>query len=124
MKKRTHVRGMRRWIAAAGLLGAACAHDSPLAPRPAPEPALDRADTAPAPEAAGRRTVVRLGEGGGVKRPSLWLVDGRAVPADSIRRLDPGTIASIEVIRGAAAVALHGPAASHGVVIITTRAPR
>jgi len=60
------------------------------------------------------------------RRPSvpterLFVVDGNVVEPDAIQRLDPRTIVSVEVLKGAAASALYGSRASVGAVLITTR---
>jgi outer membrane receptor protein involved in Fe transport len=57
--------------------------------------------------------------------PALFIVDGRVVtpgPGFTLPGIDPDQIADIQVVRGAHAVKLYGPAASAGVIIITTKA--
>ena len=64
---------------------------------------------------------------GGVARarpdqpPALIIVDGRALPVASGAPLpiDPARIRSIELLKGSEAVRRYGPAAVHGVVLIT-----
>lgn len=52
----------------------------------------------------------------------LFFVDGKEVSATVVRAMTPTTIETIEVVKGAAAVALYGQRASRGVVIISTKA--
>ncbi|HEX6037519.1 vWA domain-containing protein [Longimicrobium sp.] len=50
----------------------------------------------------------------------LYVVDGAIVSADALRQLDPARIASIEVVKGAAAASLYGSRAANGVIQVTT----
>ncbi len=52
----------------------------------------------------------------------LFFVDGKEVSATAARAMTPTTIETIEVVKGAAAVAVYGQRASRGVVVITTKA--
>jgi TonB-dependent SusC/RagA subfamily outer membrane receptor len=49
------------------------------------------------------------------------ILDGEPSTLEEIRALDPGTIESIEVIKGPAARSLYGDGAEVGVVLVTTR---
>ncbi|MES2374411.1 MAG: alpha-2-macroglobulin family protein [Bacteroidota bacterium] len=49
----------------------------------------------------------------------LYIVDGK--PASSITDIDPNDIASVNVLPNAEAVALYGPAAANGVIVIVTK---
>lgn len=51
----------------------------------------------------------------------LFFVDGKEVSATVARAMVPTTIETIEVVKGAAAVAAYGERASRGAVIITTK---
>jgi outer membrane receptor protein involved in Fe transport len=58
----------------------------------------------------------------GAAGETMVVVDGVVHTADNVMaNLDPSTIDSIEVVRGAAAVRLYGGGAESGVIIITTR---
>lgn len=52
----------------------------------------------------------------------VFFIDGREVDARSARALAPGSIESIEVLKGAAAVTRLGERGARGVVYITTKA--
>jgi TonB-dependent SusC/RagA subfamily outer membrane receptor len=74
-----------------------------------------------APASEGSR--VDLGPGGDV----LYVLDGRVLArGDStgvppaVRNLDPGSIRSVEVLKGATAKRAYGAAGASGVVVITT----
>jgi bla regulator protein BlaR1 len=56
-----------------------------------------------------------------VKTQPLFIVDGVRVRTNGIDGIDPKTIANVEVIKGAAAIAEYGPDAERGVVIVKTR---
>ena len=51
----------------------------------------------------------------------LFLVDGREIAADDVKRLAPESIENIEVLKGASAAAYYGERARLGVVIINTK---
>jgi len=51
----------------------------------------------------------------------LYLIDGVEVAGADIKTLDPNSILSIDVLKGAAATATYGPRAADGAIIITTR---
>lgn len=109
-----------RLIAALPLLaGAACAADA--ATGPGVNPRLANGDwTRPSrpPNILLRGPkAVRVLE---VDNKPLWVVDG-VVSAGQPRGLEPSSIVSIEVLKGAAATALYGTEAAHGVIIVTTR---
>ncbi|HEX6316569.1 MAG TPA: TonB family protein [Gemmatimonadaceae bacterium] len=53
----------------------------------------------------------------------LMIVDGVIVKGD-LKNIDPQTIESIEVVKGAAASKAYGPRAEHGVIRITTKSGR
>lgn len=63
------------------------------------------------------------GRGGptGINSP-LFLIDG-VVSENGVEGLDPATIDSVEVLKGAAAAALYGARAGDGVILIRTRRP-
>lgn len=54
----------------------------------------------------------------------LMLIDGRITDPSAMRAMQPGTIETVEVIKGAAAARLYpsDPRAAHGVIRITTKA--
>src|SRR5689334_21095933 len=61
----------------------------------------------------------------------LYVLDGRILPRgdsasvpSAVRNLDPATIETIEVLKGASAKRAYGEAGSSGVVIIKTKANR
>ena len=53
----------------------------------------------------------------------LLLIDGVRSTMDDMHRLDPKTIANVEVLKGNAAIAEYGPDAQRGVITITTKQP-
>jgi TonB-dependent SusC/RagA subfamily outer membrane receptor len=61
----------------------------------------------------------------GTQQPLYYVVDGRLYDPGSMaamKGVDPADIETIEVMKGAAAAAMYGRgAATHGVIIITTR---
>ena len=65
--------------------------------------------------AKGSFPLARLGDPDG----PLLLVDGNALPAESLNVLDPKSIAEIEVVKGPAAVTRFGDAAANGAILIT-----
>jgi TonB-dependent SusC/RagA subfamily outer membrane receptor len=117
------VRKTLRFIAGLSLVGtAACAHDGITAPG-SPAPLRASASTDAAATASGPPPVIRFvcGSSLSAARTPLYVVDGVA-RGEETPDLEAMDIRSIEVVRGAAAVARYGPRASDGVVLITTRA--
>lgn len=119
-----------RLLALMALLGTAACTD-PLAPEVKPEPQAAALDAEPAPEPAvveatgtGARTVFACGGTISVSADPLYIVDGVPVAASALGGIDPATIATIEVLKGASAAPVYGSRAGNGVVIITTRAGR
>ncbi|MEX2177741.1 MAG: TonB-dependent receptor plug domain-containing protein [Gemmatimonadaceae bacterium] len=51
----------------------------------------------------------------------LVLLDGRAIRMAEARSLDPSTIGSVEVVKGAAAASRYGDRATRGVILITSK---
>ncbi|MBO4536545.1 MAG: TonB-dependent receptor plug domain-containing protein [Bacteroidales bacterium] len=51
----------------------------------------------------------------------LYIVDGVAVAADEVKKMDARTIESMSVLKSPKAVTQYGQAAKHGVVIIQTK---
>lgn len=70
---------------------------------------------------AGMRIRVR-GTGSNQNADPLYIVDG--VRTGGIDNIDPAEVASIEVLKDAAAAAIYGSAAANGVVLITTKTGR
>jgi TonB-dependent SusC/RagA subfamily outer membrane receptor len=67
----------------------------------------------------------------GFPRDVLYVLDGRILPRgdsasvpSAVRDLDPATIETIEVLKGASAMRAYGDAGSSGVVIIRTKGSR
>jgi len=58
----------------------------------------------------------------GAAQQPLYVIDG--VPAASIDLVAPSDIATIDVLKDAAATAIYGARAANGVIMITTRRPR
>jgi hypothetical protein len=54
--------------------------------------------------------------------PLLYVVDGIRLQRDQVPTLTNEQIATVEVIKGHAALKQYGPDASYGVVVITTKA--
>ena len=54
--------------------------------------------------------------------PLLYVVDGVRLQRDQVPLLTGDQIASVQVIKGHAALKQYGPDASYGVVVITTKA--
>ena len=89
------------------------------AQEPAPEPEVQRA----AAPAAFKPIVLRSSASIISSTGPLFIVDGVALnTSDPLSVIDPDSIESIEVLKGANAAALYGSRAARGVVIITTRA--
>lgn len=68
--------------------------------------------------------VVRVRGGGSVTQDNspLYVVDGFIV--ESIRDIPPNDIASINVLKDAAATAIYGAQAANGVILVTTKDPK
>jgi TonB-dependent SusC/RagA subfamily outer membrane receptor len=52
---------------------------------------------------------------------TVWIVDGKEEPLDSLRTLNPGRIKSISVLKDTTAVSLYGVRGRNGVVIVTLK---
>ena len=52
----------------------------------------------------------------------LFFLNGKEITAEAARRLAPASIASIEVVKGAAASTVYGERGSRGVILITSKA--
>ena len=48
----------------------------------------------------------------------LVLLNGKSIPVDSLKKIDPNTIESIEVFKGQQADSLYGEKGRHGVIVI------
>jgi TonB-dependent SusC/RagA subfamily outer membrane receptor len=77
---------------------------------------LKRENTA----APGQRPVIMGGIRSNVKEP-LYIIDGLVAGNDMLKNIQPEAIEKIEVLKGAAALALYGSPAESGVIIITTK---
>jgi TonB-dependent SusC/RagA subfamily outer membrane receptor len=55
---------------------------------------------------------------------AIFLIDGKPVTCTAAMSLPSSRIASVEVLKGPAAVSLYGPSAAAGVVIIQTKQDR
>ncbi len=53
----------------------------------------------------------------------LYLLDGKVISAEEANKIDPGTIAAVEVIKNEAAKAIYGSKAANGVVMISSKQP-
>jgi len=98
--------------------------DPPASPSaPNASAARARAEQVQVEAAKGSRVLMRPSTGQG----PLLLVDGKVWPewidAKNLMITDPSGIASVEVIKGPAAVARYGEAAANGVVLITRMEP-
>ncbi|HEX2629967.1 MAG TPA: T9SS type A sorting domain-containing protein, partial [Chitinophagaceae bacterium] len=51
----------------------------------------------------------------------LLLVDGEVTPMDSLEKINPSTIESIEILKDAAGTAIYGCRSANGVILITTK---
>jgi len=54
--------------------------------------------------------------------PLLYVIDGVRLPRDQVPTLTKDEISSVQVIKGHSALKQYGSDASHGVVVITTKA--
>ncbi len=52
------------------------------------------------------------------KNSPLVLLNGKSIPSDSLKKIDPNTIESIEVIKGQQADSLYGEKGRNGVIVI------
>ena len=66
------------------------------------------------------KVVVNIKEG---MDNALYVVDGIQQKSGDLNKIDPNTIASMNVLKGEAATRLYGEDAKHGVVIISTKTP-
>ncbi|TAE55017.1 MAG: T9SS C-terminal target domain-containing protein [Bacteroidetes bacterium] len=53
----------------------------------------------------------------------LYLLDGKRITKEEADKLDPGQIATIDVLKGASATSVYGPKAKEGVIVIRTKTP-
>jgi len=51
----------------------------------------------------------------------LIILDGEIIPNEEMNKINPKNIESITVLKGAAAIELHGEKAANGVIIITSK---
>lgn len=51
----------------------------------------------------------------------LYVLDGKVISAEEASKIDPGTIAAVEVIKNQAAKAIYGSRAANGVIMIASR---
>ena len=56
--------------------------------------------------------------------PVAYVIDGKSATCSAAMSLPADRIASVEVLKGPAAVSLYGPSASAGVVVIQTKRER
>ena len=56
--------------------------------------------------------------------PIAYVIDGKPATCAATMSLPPDRIASVEVLKGVAAVSLYGPSAAAGVVVIQTKRER
>ncbi len=54
------------------------------------------------------------------KNPPLYIVDGKEVKAEDIKKIDPSAIKTVDVFKGEKAIEEYGEKAKNGVVIIST----
>ncbi|HEU4456801.1 MAG TPA: TonB-dependent receptor plug domain-containing protein [Longimicrobium sp.] len=113
------------------LVSGGCASDA-LLPRPAEAPPAAGPAEAMAEEVKGLTpaaqppgngpTSIRWRCGGqpSASRP-LVIVDGRVLPEDRLRDIDPDQIESIEILRAQQAVPIYGHRAADGVILIRTK---
>ncbi len=66
-------------------------------------------------------TRIRLSSKASTGPTPLFILDGKRVDETTLNRIAPSTIESVEVVKGAAGVALYGNDAANGVVVIKTR---
>ena len=78
-------------------------------------------------DTAKKQRVFRLGgavSGVRVNPGPLLIVDGLSYPENDIQRLNPNDVASINVLKNNAAMALYGSQAINGVIVVTTKKQR
>lgn len=68
-----------------------------------------------------RREGPRLVTGSNKPFDGLVLVDGERRTRDALAKIDPNTIVSVEVVKGAAAIDQYGPDGANGVIRISTK---
>lgn len=56
-------------------------------------------------------------------RSPLFVVDGKVVPEQDIKSINPNDIDKVDILKSAAATGLYGSSAANGVVIITMKHP-
>jgi TonB-dependent SusC/RagA subfamily outer membrane receptor len=113
------------------LVSGGCAADT-LAPHPAPAPREASVVEALAGTAQGstiqpgeaarpgaRIRICRMAGHQGPGRP-LVFVDGKELPHGGVHEIDPKSIESIEIVKGAAAITLYGHRAVDGVILVRT----
>jgi TonB-dependent SusC/RagA subfamily outer membrane receptor len=66
-------------------------------------------------------TRIRLSAKGSTGPTPLFILDGKRVDEAAMNRIAPSSIESVEVVKGAAGVALYGNDAANGVVVIKTK---
>ncbi|HEX6751702.1 MAG TPA: hypothetical protein VF092_30695 [Longimicrobium sp.] len=122
-----------RQALAATLVLAVCGCGMRMPPRPSPVVIADAQPRSVLLRVAGAPVTHRCGricpDCGGVVRarpdqpPALIVVDGRVLPVapGAPVPIDPARIQSIELLKGSEAVLRYGPAAMHGVVLITLK---
>jgi TonB-dependent SusC/RagA subfamily outer membrane receptor len=54
---------------------------------------------------------------------TVWIVDGKEEPLDSLKTLNPGRIKSISVLKDSTAASLYGERGRNGVVLVTLKQP-
>jgi TonB-dependent SusC/RagA subfamily outer membrane receptor len=69
-----------------------------------------------------RLALVKTRDGSVLDKP-LFLLDGKVISAEEMNKIDPGTIASINVIKNEDAIAIYGSRAKDGVILITSKQP-
>jgi TonB-dependent SusC/RagA subfamily outer membrane receptor len=77
-----------------------------------------RRETVPVPSAAKDCAPVSTS---GASSNTLYFIDDRASSADDVARVCFGAIASIQILRGSAAVSRYGPEARNGVILVYTK---
>jgi len=52
---------------------------------------------------------------------TLFILDGKPIPSEQVKEIDPSTISNMEVLKDQPAIEKYGEKAKNGVVIITTK---
>ena len=52
---------------------------------------------------------------------TLFILDGKPITAEQLKRVDPSTIDHMEVLKDKSAVELYGDKAKNGVIVVTTK---